>query len=1158
MAWSYRKRIKIAPGVHLNISKRGISTSIGPRGASVTIGKNGTYLNTGIPGTGIYQRRKISGPSNSPEPSSFYPSMTDKPMIPPKKSHTGWIVFLLIIGILLLLYGFVSTDPSRRNMCLMLGGVSVFFAIIVAIASSSSDGSGMSKKTSTLLSSARESLDEVTDETVKAILSSFIESTELMSQKSILESSVSKLSKKAERTGNEEIKDQLASAENELSNVIARIEATVFDADADLSEEQLEGFKDISESFDSLSKADKIWEVTSEHASTERKSSAAYNIERQQVSFSFDSFLNIKSRFNIPLLKDAFGNSYFLYPKFIIKTKAAPEFSVIPLSTADIKYSSTRFIETEGVPNDSKVIDRTWMYVNKNGGPDRRYSYNPERKVVAYGDLKIPYLGVTFMISNRENTEQFCQCFSKYRSIVSPTHKTNILIQPQKDVPCSSIKDVTEKYYDDVNRSAININNFITTLSKNNAFCDLVKDTVHMNLNINGKNITEASEALKYLAFADVVRCYKGLGHQIDLDKAESLGLLLYTMQVISPDFEPKFFMLNVIVDTMQSSAQTLLKQFDTSLSSGNSDAFFILECLKEFDKELLGRYVILLYRFASIVAKADNTITDEEAKWLDKIMAFKNSADSDKPQSSAFISKPKLADKKLSGNTPYKELESLIGLESVKQEINSLANYVKIQQIRASKGMKTSPISYHCVFTGNPGTGKTTVARIVAEIYKDLGILNKGHLIETDRSGLVAEYVGQTAVKTNQIIDSALDGVLFIDEAYSLISDSKSDYGKEAIATLLKRMEDDRDRLVVILAGYSNEMKAFIDSNPGLQSRFNRYIEFPDYTADELNSIYGLSAKKYEYSLTEGAKAILKSALEAAVLSKDQNFGNGRFVRNLFEKTIEQQANRLSYEAVISNDILTEIEEEDIRRALPDYLRNTTFHVTPEPTLIDNQNAVEGSPIEVPCTIEEDIEPSHIQPSAILRPEWKPIEASYSKATYDVIAANSDLLVEGVYDIRLKDAIDATLVSEAPISKNLLNKRVLSAVGINRVGPRLYSYMDSLYLKLGLKKTGTDNVFFWNATQTPSEYCEYRPNSDREALDIPPEEVSNAMRFVLDTNPTMRPEDLMREAARVFCFSRLGNNVQTAMLAGLRMAKERGIIIIENEMCSVPLAEDE
>ncbi len=259
------------------------------------------------------------------------------------------------------------------------------------------------------------------------------------------------------------------------------------------------------------------------------------------------------------------------------------------------------------------------------------------------------------------------------------------------------------------------------------------------------------------------------------------------------------------------------------------------------------------------------------------------------------------------------KELDNLIGITGVKEEIAKLQNFIKIQLVRKSQGLKTSPISYHCVFTGNPGTGKTTVARIIAEIYKDLGILSKGHLVETDRSGLVAEFVGQTAVKTNKIIDSALDGVLFIDEAYSLVQGNSNDFGSEAISTLLKRMEDDRDRLVVILAGYRDEMKTFIDANPGLQSRFNRYIHFDDYTADELFEIFSLNATKNQYILTNEASTVLRSKIEETVARKDKNFGNARTVRNMFEKTLEHQATRLTAEGVLDKEALQRITEEDI-----------------------------------------------------------------------------------------------------------------------------------------------------------------------------------------------------------------------------------------------------
>ena len=265
----------------------------------------------------------------------------------------------------------------------------------------------------------------------------------------------------------------------------------------------------------------------------------------------------------------------------------------------------------------------------------------------------------------------------------------------------------------------------------------------------------------------------------------------------------------------------------------------------------------------------------------------------------------------------PFEELDQLIGLESVKQEVRTLANFVKVQKQREKQGLKTPKLSYHLVFTGSPGTGKTTVARIVARIYKDLGILKKGHLVETDRSGLIGQYVGQTAPRVNAMCDSALNGVLFIDEAYALTQSEGNDYGDEAVATLLKRMEDDRDKLVVIVAGYTNEMKKFIDTNPGLQSRFNRYINFPDYSAEELYKIFEMYLRKNEYVMTVEAGEYLRNKLEYVVDNKDKNFGNARYVRNIFEKIIQVQANRLSKTSNASERDLAEILLADVKQVL-------------------------------------------------------------------------------------------------------------------------------------------------------------------------------------------------------------------------------------------------
>lgn len=267
-------------------------------------------------------------------------------------------------------------------------------------------------------------------------------------------------------------------------------------------------------------------------------------------------------------------------------------------------------------------------------------------------------------------------------------------------------------------------------------------------------------------------------------------------------------------------------------------------------------------------------------------------------------------------GPDPFEELNGMIGLDSVKAEVTSLANYIKMMKEREAKGLKSPNISYHCVFSGNPGTGKTTVARILARIYRDLGVVSKGHLVETDRNGLIGAYVGQTGPKTNALIDSALGGVLFIDEAYGLLDSQGGGYGDEAIATLLKRMEDDRDDLVVIVAGYTNEMKKFIEANPGLQSRFTRYINFPDYTPEELYKIFLARMKPYSLTLSEDGSEELNNVLDQVYKNKTRNFGNGRYVRNLFETSVTNMANRLSKKSNPTEKELSIITKEDIQYA--------------------------------------------------------------------------------------------------------------------------------------------------------------------------------------------------------------------------------------------------
>ncbi|MFC1799285.1 AAA family ATPase [Candidatus Eisenbacteria bacterium] len=349
---------------------------------------------------------------------------------------------------------------------------------------------------------------------------------------------------------------------------------------------------------------------------------------------------------------------------------------------------------------------------------------------------------------------------------------------------------------------------------------------------------------------------------------------------------------------------QFVVPGFLKSMSAMDGDRFF-------------DQTVAAMHRYAQLIVKSDGTVTKKEEEALKQIWTELHEmpavASPDEDSATAVVTTGSIEPQE-SLEQLLEQLNDLVGLQSIKQEVLTLMNFLRIQKERMDRGLTKTPLSLHAVFYGPPGTGKTTIARLLGGIYRCLGFLSKGHVIETDRSGLVAGYVGQTCIKTDEIVKNALDGVLFIDEAYALEPEgSLNDFGQEAIDILLKRMEDSRDRFVVVVAGYTDEMSRFLKSNPGMRSRFNRYFYFSDYNPEELLSIFERFCRKSNFTLTEQARERADAIMRVLFENRDKSFGNARVARNLFEKAVQRQANRIAGIAPLTEDILMTISAEDI-----------------------------------------------------------------------------------------------------------------------------------------------------------------------------------------------------------------------------------------------------
>ena len=388
---------------------------------------------------------------------------------------------------------------------------------------------------------------------------------------------------------------------------------------------------------------------------------------------------------------------------------------------------------------------------------------------------------------------------------------------------------------------------------------------------------------------------------------AQQLKLDSEKLELINKQFRYRFGMYrNPITNKLINSAQDYLEAFEAQEHKVNKQYEEILT-IEELDQEF-----VKAFSFNGI----EVTGVEDFLKKFDMQQQQKAVACQDAEEEEDIYDEEEDEDETEEKGKDYylKQLDAMIGMESLKRDVRELIDFVEMQKYRQANGLKSLPVSLHLVFTGNPGTGKTTVARILANIYREIGVLPKGQLVEVDRADLVAGYVGQTAIKTKEKIDEAMGGVLFIDEAYTL-NKQGNDFGQEAVDTILKAMEDNRDKFIVIVAGYPGLMKEFINSNPGLKSRFSKFIEFPDYNADELFQIFVKFCNDYDYMLSNEAYLLVQKEIANLVKTRDYYFANAREVRNLFEKIISNQASRVMNTKGLTDLEMITIEFSDIKR---------------------------------------------------------------------------------------------------------------------------------------------------------------------------------------------------------------------------------------------------
>lgn len=634
MAWSYRKRVRIAPGVHLNLSRRGVSTTIGVRGASVNFGKKGTYVNTGIPGTGFYNRQKISGGRGRPHASV-------KRNIHTSPSGGGQLLGYGCAGILALLFLFMGLIWLIEEKQIFTGIIFLSFALYVVVGAILINTSISAKPKAPSINwvdQAKRMLPR-TSGTARSILQNFIQCYELAQQIDEESAIVQGLEKKLSKKPNEQLERLLEDCRGVLTKRMRQLEATQINVDSQLSEEEKAAYSQLCERFEALLSTDKIWLITDEVLTTQRKAFSNISIKRCEASIYVGVFNFLKSAFDIPVL-DSGDARYYIYPKFIIKATDVCHFYVYPHDLGGLTTATVNYQESEARPVDAEFLKYTWQYVNKNGEPDKRYANNSRYPVFKYCCLFVNTGNTTakFMFSNYTTASEFATAYTVYANLLTAPNTTPTEPAPEvapsepipEAVPTESISKaepktpvVSVRGFSAIERETTNLYLYIKSLDSMAAVRKALRK--HTALDFAEEIKFTVSGRLAFAVWIDVLKCYKKLGYEIDPSKGECIALSVFVAELYLPDALMLEMSEDKMVEVLPATKRLVSMTEELYPFTEPDDELLFVKVLRAdgVDEAIVNKYMALLHQFVSVVVRADGRVDEQEKTWLKQLKTF-------------------------------------------------------------------------------------------------------------------------------------------------------------------------------------------------------------------------------------------------------------------------------------------------------------------------------------------------------------------------------------------------------------------------------------------------------------------------------------------------------------------------------------------------------